>query len=318
MTRLWQVSIVAIGLSLTFGQPVRADDSWPDTIVIGTAGRGGTYDAYGQGLANLVKRDLHLASATRETTGPEENLDLLAEGKIQIGFATLGAVLKALKDPEKAAAMQHIRAVAPMYDTAFHFVVERDSPIRTLEDLTGKLVGVGPAGGTADTYVPDILKAVRVSATFKSGDWAALGEQLANRKIDVLAVAGGTPFPALLELGDKTRLRFIPLSSDQALKIRLAIPELSQTVVARGVYPWERGPYQTIGMFNFVLVHRELPASLVVALLDSLFLQSSRMIEFSPAAAETTPGNVARNTILPFHAGAVRWYARHFPQEQGD
>jgi TRAP transporter TAXI family solute receptor len=286
--------------------------------VIGTAGRGGTYDAYGQGLANLVKVDLHLAAATRETTGPEENLELLAEGKIQIGFATLGSVLKALKDPERAATMQQIRAIAPMYDTAFHFVVERGSEIRTLGDLNGKVVGVGPAGGTADSYVPQMLKALQVNATFRTGDWAGLGDQLANKKIDVLAVAGGTPFPALLELGEKIPLRFISLSSDQALKVRLATPELTPSVVAIGVYPWQSEPYQSVGMFNFMLVHRELPASLVTALLDALFLQTGRMVEFSPAAAETTPRNVARNNVLPFHGGAVAWYGRHFPQDRGD
>ncbi len=56
----------------------------------------------------------------------------------------------------------------------------------------------------------------------------------------------------------------------------------------------------------------------VIALLDALYLDNARMIEFSPAAAETTPKNIARNNIIPFHGGAVRWYERHFPQERGD
>jgi len=318
MRRLFQALIISAGLMLVLGQTAQSDDSWPDTLVIGTAGRGGTYDAYGQGLTNIAKTDLHIAAATRETTGPEENLDLVAQGKIQIGFATLGAGLKALKDPEKGAAMQQIRAIAPMYDTAFQFVVEAGSSIQTLEDLDGKIVGVGPAGGTSDGYVPRMLKALGVNAVFKSGDWAGLGEQLAKRNIDLLAVAGGTPFPALLELGQKARLRFIPLSTDEALKLRLAIPELTPSVVAVGVYPWEKEAYQSVGMFNFIVVHRELPSSLVIALLDALYLDNARMIEFSPAAAETTPRNVARNNIIPFHGGAVRWYEQHFPQERGD
>ena len=63
--------------------------------------------------------------------------------------------------------MQQIRAIAPMYDTAFHFVVEGGSSIQTLEDLNGKIVGVGPAGGTSDGYVPRMLTALGVSAVFK-------------------------------------------------------------------------------------------------------------------------------------------------------
>jgi TRAP-type uncharacterized transport system substrate-binding protein len=79
MRRLFQALIISAGLVVILGQTAHSDDSWPDTLVIGTAGRGGTYDAYGQGLTDLAKTDLHIAAATRETTGPEENLDLLAQ-----------------------------------------------------------------------------------------------------------------------------------------------------------------------------------------------------------------------------------------------
>ena len=32
------------------------------------------------------------------------------------------------------------------------------------------------------------------------------------------------------------------------------------------------------------------------------------MMQIHPAAAETVPANFTRNTILPFHDGAARWY----------
>jgi uncharacterized protein len=32
------------------------------------------------------------------------------------------------------------------------------------------------------------------------------------------------------------------------------------------------------------------------------------MMQIHPAAAETVPTNFTRNTILPFHVGAARWY----------
>jgi uncharacterized protein len=32
------------------------------------------------------------------------------------------------------------------------------------------------------------------------------------------------------------------------------------------------------------------------------------MMQIHPAAAETVPANFTRNTILPFHVGAARWY----------
>ena len=68
------------------------DPDWPRAIAIGTASPGGAYHAYGLGLARLLTRELGIAVNIRQTSGPAENLRLLAEDAVQIAFATTGAV----------------------------------------------------------------------------------------------------------------------------------------------------------------------------------------------------------------------------------
>ena len=46
------------------------------------------------------------------------------------------------------AELRSMRAMFPMYDTPFHFVVLQDSEVRSITDLAGRRVGVGPEGGT--------------------------------------------------------------------------------------------------------------------------------------------------------------------------
>jgi TRAP-type uncharacterized transport system substrate-binding protein len=41
---------------------------------------------------------------------------------------------------------------------------------------------------------------------------------------------------------------------------------------------------------------------------DAVFANHAAMMDVHPAAAETVPANFTRNTFLPFHAGASRWY----------
>src|SRR6478672_8393952 len=50
---------------------------------------------------------------------------------------------------------------------------------------------------------------------------------------------------------------------------------------------------------------------LAAAVVEALFSDNATMLEFSPAAAETLPSNYARNSILPFHSGVMRWYQHH-------
>src|SRR5437762_2757572 len=63
---------------------------WPDQLTIGTASAGGTYYAYGEGLARLLTRKLDVPVIMRPTEGPAENLKLLETGEIQLAFVTLG------------------------------------------------------------------------------------------------------------------------------------------------------------------------------------------------------------------------------------
>jgi TRAP-type uncharacterized transport system substrate-binding protein len=154
------------------------------------------------------------------------------------------------------------------------------------------------------------MKALGINAKFVEGEWTALGNSLAGNEIDVLAVAGGTPFPALLDLGGQQKLRFIPLRREDQLKIQLAIPELASTEIPTGIYWQMHAAYPTVGLFNFIVVRDDMPDSMVTAILDALFYGSEVMTAFTPAAAETVPSNYARNTVLPFHTSAARWYQR--------
>jgi TRAP transporter TAXI family solute receptor len=304
------LAAVAFGLTILGGTVHAQDASWPDTVMIGTAAKGGTYDAYGRGLTQVLRDKARISAGVRETNGPEDNLALLASGDIQIGFTTLGAALDMLKQKPGGADAKHIRALAPMYETAFHFVVMDHLPARTMQDLDGKSIGVGPHGGTTAVYVPLMLKALGINAKFVEGEWLALGDKLAGNEIEVLAVAGGTPFPALLDLGDREKLRFIPLSRNDLLKIQLAIPEVASTKIPAGLYSQMQGAYTTVGLFNFIVVRDDMPDSMVTAILDALFDGSDTMMGFTSAAAESVPSNYARNTVLPFHPSAARWYQR--------
>jgi TRAP transporter TAXI family solute receptor len=191
---------------------------WPETITIGTASPGGTYFVYGEGLARLLTRELQTTVWARQAEGPTENIKLLQTGEIQLGFVTLGVAQQAwngLGEWTGGKQYRAMRAVFPMYDTPFQFMVLRASGILSVSELAGKRVGVGPAGGTTGTYMPEILKVLRVKAELISGTWADLASKLGNGSLDGLAVGAGVPFPSLAELERKTTVRYLALASGQ-------------------------------------------------------------------------------------------------------
>jgi TRAP transporter TAXI family solute receptor len=304
------MSIVAVAIGATALS--RADEPhWPDHLLLGTASPGGTYYVYGEGLARILTRALDLPVAMRQTEGPAQNIQLIETGDIKLAFVTMGVALHAWngtgawagRKPARA-----MRAVFPMYDTPFQFLVLQETGIRSITEMAGKRVGIGPQGGTSASYFPEFFATLKIPATFVVGEWSELATQMRGRLLDVLAVAAGVPFPSFTELEAKEKVRYVALDKEQIAALQLATPELTPSRIPPGTYASLLRPYQTIGLYNFAVAHENLPADLVYRVVKAVFDNHEQLMEVHAAAAATVPGNLARNTFLPLHPGAIRYY----------
>jgi TRAP-type uncharacterized transport system substrate-binding protein len=255
------------------GPAQSGEPHWPDHLTIGTASPGGTYYVYGEGLARILTRALELPVTMVLTEGPAQNIDLLEAGEAKLGFVTMGIALHAWNGTgawvgRKPA--RAMRAIFPMYDTPFHLLVLQDSGIRSIAEMAGKRIG--------------------------------------ERSLDVLAVGAGVPFPSFVELETKDKVRYVALTSDQIAALRLAVPEVTPSHISPGTYPSLVRPYQTVGLYNFAVAHEDLPSDLIYRAVKAVFENHAELIEVHAAAAATVPANIARNTFLPFHPGAIRYY----------
>jgi hypothetical protein len=61
-------------------------------------------------------------------------------------------------------------------------------------------------------------------------------------------------------------------------------------------------------VYNFAIGRADLPDDLVYQLVKAVFENQPRLVKIHPAARETLPQNVDRDTFLPLHPGAVRYY----------
>ena len=307
----WTAGLVVLLASLpALAQTARP--SWPETLTIGTGSPGGTYHVYGAGLARLLTRELGLQVLTRPSEGPTENIKLLEAGEVQLAFVTLGVAQQgwnASADWTGGRQLRAMRAMFPMYDTPFQFLVKNDAPAQTIGDLAGRRVGIGPQGGTGGIYTPLILKALKVETTLVPGTWSELAAGLSGGQLDALIAVGGVPLPEVLDLDRRGAVRSLGLTPAQTVALRLALPELAASTIAAGTYPSLRRHYQTVGVYNFAVAHSRLPDDLVYAILEAVFAGNEELMAAHPAAAETVPANFTRNAVLPFHGGATRWFA---------
>jgi uncharacterized protein len=310
-TLLPRLALLATALALCASPACAAEPDWPDQLRIGTASPGGTYYVYGEALAKILTPTLDLPVERLATEGPVQNIELMEGGEAKLGFVTIGVALQAWngtgvwagKKPARS-----MRVIFPMYDTPFQFLVLQESGIRSVSEMSGKRIGVGPAGGTAAAYFPEFFRVLNVPVSLAYGEWAELAAQVHERKLDVLAGAAGVPFPSFIELEAKNKVRYVAFTANDIAALRLAMPELTPSRIPAGTYPSLLRSYQTLGLFNFAIAHAQLPDDLVYHVVRAVFENQEEMMEANAAAAETIPANIERNSFLPLHPGAIRYY----------
>jgi TRAP transporter TAXI family solute receptor len=288
----------------------KPNPAWPKSLTLGTASIGGTYVIYGKAWADLVNRKLGTHIAIQHTEGPNQNIALTHARLTDFGMTTMGVAQQGWNGKgewTKGKQFRHVRATFPMYNTPFHFVALEKSGIRSVSDLRGRKAGVGPRSGTCGTYFPLIFKALGVDVTVRNGPAADMAANLQDGLIEAFPFCAGLPIAAYQELESANRVRYFTFGKDDIRRIKAALPELSDAVIPKGTYRQLHEDQPTVGVFNIGLVHKDLPEDLVYLVVKSVLESTEELVKAHPAAKETVLENWKRNTVIPFHPGALRY-----------
>jgi TRAP transporter TAXI family solute receptor len=305
---MFAACLLAVGTSSSV---MAADPDWPKSLTLGTASPGGVYYIYGEELAKILTEKLGVPVNPFPTQGSIQNVKLLDSGGAQLGLITMSTGLEGWNgagDWTNGKQYRNVRALFPMYDNPFQAVVLQRSGITTLAQLDKKRIGVGPRAGNGGTYAPGIFKIVGISAEMSYGSYNDMAAGLLDGRIDALLTLLGAPVPAIQDVDAKEPVTFLALSPEQMEAIRKATPEFGPAKIAAGTYRLLDKDYVTVGVPNFAIGRADLPDNLVYQLIKAVFENQPRLVKASPAASDTLPQNVVKNSFLPFHPGAIRYY----------
>jgi TRAP transporter TAXI family solute receptor len=306
---------MALAVVSTFAvtSPVIAQDKsgWPDNFTVGTASQGGTYFAYGSGWANFVAENLGISGGAEITGGPMQNMALVHTGNLQFGLTTMGPARESMEGNSPIAPgvmMDTACAIFPMYETPFSVTALTDSGITSISDIPdGATIGFGPAGSTSDTYFPRMMETLGVDFERRNGSWSDLGTQLQDGLIDVVAFAAGIPIPAVSQLEVQTDVNIIGMTDEEAKKITDNFP-VSEFTIPANTYQSLEEDSRVVSMWNFAIANCELPDSLVYEVTKLTMENNDQMVSIHKAATTSVPKNYTKNTVLPWHPGAARWF----------
>jgi len=316
--KLSMLKLATVGVAvaaMASGAALAQDRSdWPESITVGTASQGGTYFIYGSGWANLVQEKLGINASAEVTGGPVQNATLVQTGDLDFAMVTMGPAYEAWTGQSPLVpGLPHkdLRAMFPMYQTPFHCIALTGSGITSVADMDGKVVGVGPAGGTPGTYWPRFLETLGIDAEERNGGASDLATQLQDGLLDAFCFAAGIPLSAFSQVEAQNDAVIFSFNDEQRQQILDAYPSVAPFTIPAKTYQSTDSDVQTVAMWNFAITHANTPASLVYEIMETVLGNHDRMMEIHKASRNTLPENYVNNGFLPFHAGAVKWYEEH-------
>lgn len=247
------------------------------TLRIGTAERDSTFLSQGQALKAVLERNPALApvEVSISPTASVENANRLAADDIDVGFMAANWIGRAKNGEAPFAQRIDLRMVAPMNAGPLFFIVRADSSLRSVTDLRGRRLAVGPEGSGMAQHARVMLGALGL--TFSDVvpaylDFAAGGDALARGDVDA-QLQCPVPNKVMTALAERVLLRVLPYAPGDLEEVLRAVPFYRRTTMRKNAIRGLDADVAQAAVVNVLVTHaraaedkvRELTAAIFAA-----------------------------------------------------
>ncbi|MDR1020682.1 MAG: TAXI family TRAP transporter solute-binding subunit [Synergistaceae bacterium] len=282
-------------------------------INIGTGTTGGTYYPVGAAMAKIWNDNINDMRANAQSTGgTAQNIQLLAKGETEIGFAD-GLYYYAYlgKGAFEGNPQEGLRALLPLYPEPIHFLVPKGSAIKTVADLKGKRVSTGAVGSGTEMTAKTLLRLagldpdrdVRCEPLGLSDTASAM----ADKHIDAALTVGALGIAGVVEMCTLGIVEFVDLPDDLVGKVTEEMPYMNAFTIPENFYRGQDKPVKTFGSWNVLIVTEKLDDDLAYQMTKALFENKENLTVVSKTMENMAPDNISYIKI-PLHPGAQKYF----------
>jgi TRAP transporter TAXI family solute receptor len=312
-TRWLAAGTLAAGLVLAGGAQAEMKG-----MIIGSGSVGADFFSFGSALQQALAAEFpDLAFENTATSGSVENVRLLHRGEVdvaifQISDATTGALTGSGRF-EGEEPYDDLRAIGTLFDFKYYVIVPADSDIRSIEDLRGASIAVGPDPATQDVHAAPLFEAHGIDYENDLerfyASYADVFRQLAEGRVDAAMgyTSGFIPLPAIQELLASTEVRWLGWDPDK-LRANGIVPVRVPGGTLPGqddeIYAAQRG-------LNILAGTDDLSDEQAHELARVLHQRMPEIAELVPAlrANLNEPTSLAQSTgPFPYHPGALAYW----------
>ena len=214
---------------------------------------------------------------------------------------------------------KNVRSVIDFPLGPYHVITFADSGIKTLADVRGKKVFLGPQGAAAANVGLAILESAGlkedVDYTRSKLDWTSGLQAFQDRQVDVAIFPTELPSPMISQFAllSKIRLLDIPQAAlDSApMKKVIATPGRDVGEIPAGIYgdnQVNEGPVNAVGSWVGIGTQKDEPEDTVYAVTKAIFEHIDAFHNAADWMKSITPKTALNQMNAPLHPGALKYY----------
>lgn len=284
-------------------------------ISVGTAPAGGVFYTVGSAVCEVVKEnsgDLNWQINAEATGGSMENIRLLSQGKLQFAMSNSSITYFAVRGTEGWEQAYDTRAVMTLFPNIAMFVTLANSDIKTIADLKGKRVYIGPEGAGFEYFINPILAAHGLKLSdldVRYGSQQNAVEMLGDGAVAAAMVGGGTPNPSISQMAQANPIRFVPYDEAAKAKLIAEYPFFEAATIPAGTYSGVDEAYEGLNVGSAHLITQaSVDEETVYQFTKLVWENREKIAQRHRSAANIKPETVAVGNGTNFHPGAEKYY----------
>lgn len=288
------------------------------SIRLGTSERGGTFWSQGEAIACLLKRDHGLDCRVLDAAEASiENARRLEEDRLDLGFMASNWIGRAWNAEPPFESPVDIRMVAPANSGAMFFIVRDDSPLRTVRDMIGRRVSIGPRGSGMVQHVRTIFGTLGIGFDEFEPVHFSFAEGGAALEAGEVDAQWQCPYPnpVMRDISERFAVRVLDYDPADLDEVLGAVDFYRPSVMAEGTFRGIGRDTRQLAVVNVIAAHARTDAEVVrkfvSTMLDNLDELADANLLFRGLGSLFEPlrkDGIAALEFggVPLHAGAVR------------
>lgn len=303
-------------------QEVSGKPSSPLRYSLGSGSSGGNFYLVGGGIATILNNALpdYFVITSEETGGSTANLTMIQSGEAELGIAMTSSLAEAKEGTADwtGGPMDKIRGMVPLYPSYMTIYTLSSSGIKNLQDLNGKIVGLGSKGAAMDSVLREAFAnmGIQPSSIYNDGH-GATASALGDGQVDAAVLFSYPPFAAIAELEATQDLTFVGLTPGEQKSLTDAYPFYKADILPAGSYKGVKEDIPVVSEWNMLVTSSSVPEEYVYQMTKTLLENNPELLKIHKSLGYCTAENCV-NYNVPLHAGTVRYMKEkgiHVPEE---